>query len=166
MATHEGERNRDASGRDALRAADEDRQKVAEFLHAALNEGRLTLTEYDDRVRTAYAARTYADLDALLNDLPPVRSGQVAVPEQQRPAPKPPPDDKIRRLPLALMILWTVWGGVVAVNVVVWLLVSVTTGWGVYPWPIWVAGPTGAALLAATVGVQAIRSQRAHDHRR
>jgi len=166
MATHEGERNRDASGRDALRAADEDRQKVAEFLHTALNEGRLTLAEYDDRVRTAYAARTYADLDALLNDLPPVRAGEVAVPEQQqRPVPKPPPDDRIRRLPLALMILWTVWGGVVAVNVVVWLLVSLTTDW-VYPWPIWVAGPTGAALLAATVGVQAIRSQRAHDHRR
>jgi hypothetical protein len=166
MATHEGERNRDASGRDALRAADEDRQKVAEFLHAALNEGRLTLAEYDDRVRTAYAARTYADLDALLNDLPPVRSGQVAVPEhEQRPAPKPPVDDKVRRLPLALMILWTVWGGVVAVNVVVWLLVSITTG-STYPWPIWVAGPTGAALVATTVGVQAIRRQRAHDHRK
>ena len=164
MATHGGERERDSPGRDALRAADEDRQKVAEFLHAALNEGRLTLAEYDDRVRTAYAARTYADLDALLNDLPPARTGTVAVSANQRPVPTPPAE-KNRRLPLALMILWTIWAGVVGVNVVVWLLVSLTTGW-TYPWPIWVAGPSGVALFAATVGVQAIRSQRAHDEHR
>jgi hypothetical protein len=163
MATHGGERERDSPGRDAMRAADEDRQKVAERLHAALNEGRLTLAEYDDRVRTAYAAKTYADLDALLNDLPN-RTGTVAVPSVQRPMPKPPAD-RNRRLPLALMILWTVWGGIVGVNVVIWLLVSLTTDW-TYPWPIWVAGPTGAALLAATIGVQAIRNQRAHDERR
>jgi hypothetical protein len=163
MATHGGERERDSPGRDAMRAADEDRQKVAERLHAALNEGRLTLAEYDDRLRTAYAAKTYADLDALLSDLPN-RTGTVAVPSVQRPMPKPPVD-RNRRLPLALMILWTVWGGIVGVNVVIWLLVWLTTGW-TYPWPIWVAGPTGAALLAATLGVQAIRNQRAHDERR
>lgn len=64
---------------------------------------------------------------------------------------------------MALMVLWTVWGGLVAVNIAVWLILTVTVG-GIYPWPIWVAGPSGAALLAVTVGVQAIRENR-HDPR-
>ena len=34
---------------------------------------------------------------------------------------------------------------VVAVNVVVWLLVSVASGGFVHPWPIWLA-PSGAVL--------------------
>ena len=32
-----------------------------------------------------------------------------------------------------------------AINVVVWALVSGTSGHLVYPWPLWVAGPFGAA---------------------
>ena len=55
-----------------LRAADVDREFVAEQLRNALNEGRLTLTEYDDRLQEAYAARTYGDLKGLLSDLPDV----------------------------------------------------------------------------------------------
>ena len=35
---------------ETLRAADADRQKVADQLKAALDEGRLSLHEYDDRV--------------------------------------------------------------------------------------------------------------------
>jgi hypothetical protein len=157
MATHGGERN---ARPDSLRAADVDRQHVADQLYAALNEGRLDLGEYDERVRNAYAARTYADLDNLLNDLPPPnRDNAVAVPQREPPTPTIPaaPSGRQKRLPTALMVLWTVYGGIVAINVVVWFLVAVTVG-GVYPWPIWVAGPPGAALLAVTVGVQAIRN--------
>jgi hypothetical protein len=154
MATHGGERN---SRPDSLRAADVDRQHVADQLYAALNEGRLDLGEYDERVRTAYAARTYADLDNLLNDLPPPdRDNAIAVPRREPPTPTAPSGRPPKRLPTALMVLWTVYGGIVAINVVVWFLVAVTVG-GIYPWPIWVAGPPGAALLAVTVGVQAIR---------
>jgi hypothetical protein len=156
MATHGGERN--SHGHDSLRAADTDRQLVADQLYAALNEGRLNLAEYDDRVRQTYAARTYADLDGLLNDLPPVsRANALAVPPREPPTPEVPSGRPARRLPMALMVLWTVYGGVVGINLVVWLLVTVTTGSAIYPWPIWVAGPAGAALLAVTVGVQAIR---------
>ena len=43
---------------------------VAERLKAALDEGRLTLDEYDDRLQETYAAKTYGDLKALLADLP------------------------------------------------------------------------------------------------
>jgi hypothetical protein len=155
MATYGGERN---SHPDSLRAADVDRQHVADQLYAALNEGRLDLGEYDERVRNAYAARTYADLDNLLTDLPPPapQNNEVAVPQRKPPTPTAPTGSRPKRLPTALMVLWTVYGGIVAINVVVWFLVAITAG-PVYPWPIWVAGPPGAALLAVTVGVQAIR---------
>ena len=53
-----------------MRAGDADREAVAERLRAALSEGRLDLHEYDERLQRAYAAKTYADLDGLLDDLP------------------------------------------------------------------------------------------------
>ena len=52
---------------ETLRAADTDRQKIADQLKSALDEGRLSLHEYDDRVGQAYAARTYADLVGLVD---------------------------------------------------------------------------------------------------
>jgi hypothetical protein len=45
-----------------MRAADGDRKRVAEQLRSAHDEGRLTLTEYDERVQQAWAARTYGEL--------------------------------------------------------------------------------------------------------
>jgi hypothetical protein len=64
-----------------------------------------------------------------------------------------------RKMPLALLVLWTVWGSVMAVNLMVWFLVAVTVAGDVYPWPVWLLVP-GAALGAATVGVQTIRRQQ------
>ena len=55
-----------------LRAGDTDRERVAERLRLALDEGRLNLYEYDERLRDAYGAKTYSELDALLADLPNV----------------------------------------------------------------------------------------------
>lgn len=48
------------------------------------------------------------------------------------------------------------------VNVVVWGLASATTAHLIYPWPLWVAGPWGALLIAVSVGVTQIR----RDHYR
>jgi hypothetical protein len=58
-------------------------------------------------------------------------------------------------------VLWTVWGAVAAVNVMVWFVVAATTGLGLdlYLWPVWLLVP-GAALLAVTVGVQSIRREQ------
>jgi len=55
---------------ETMRAADADRHRIAEQLKASLDEGRLSLAEYDERVRDAYAARTYAELLILVADLP------------------------------------------------------------------------------------------------
>lgn len=146
-----------ADRREDLRAADVDRQFVAERLKGALDEGRLSLSEYDDRLREAYASKTYGDLDKVLADLPgfvPVSHSQVV------PAPNVYPTDAarqelaarhLRSVPRWLVGIWSAWLIAVSVNVVIWLLVSVSSGELVYFWPMWVAGPWGAVLLATTL---------------
>ncbi len=52
------------------RAADADRDQVAGLLGAAYTEGRLSKDEYDARLGAALLARTYADLDEVVTDLP------------------------------------------------------------------------------------------------
>ncbi len=58
----------------SLRASDSDREQVAERLHHAMAEGRLSEDELEQRLGVLYAARTYGELDALLADLPVKRS--------------------------------------------------------------------------------------------
>jgi hypothetical protein len=48
----------------------------------------------------------------------------------------------------------------VAVNLVIWFIVSVGAHHLIYLWPVWVAGPWGAILLAVSVGVGQIRRGR------
>jgi hypothetical protein len=52
------------------RAADADRDRVAGFLNTAYSEGRLSKDEHDARLESALSARTYADLDQVVTDLP------------------------------------------------------------------------------------------------
>ena len=54
----------------SMRACDADRDRVAELLSVAYSEGRLSKDEYDERLERAFAARTYADLDQIVTDLP------------------------------------------------------------------------------------------------
>ena len=53
-----------------MRAADADRDRVAGILSTAYSEGRLSRDEYDERLESAFSARTHADLDRLTTDLP------------------------------------------------------------------------------------------------
>jgi hypothetical protein len=58
-------------GRGAVtRASDQERDAVVQRVQDAFAEGRLDDTEFDQRTRAALTARTHADLDALLADLP------------------------------------------------------------------------------------------------
>jgi hypothetical protein len=54
----------------ALRASDADRERVTRLLGEHSADGRLTLDELAERVDAALQARTQAELDALLTDLP------------------------------------------------------------------------------------------------
>ncbi len=67
-----------------MRASDRERDAVVERLNQATSEGRLTLEEFGDRAGAAYEARTQAELDRLVADLPP--SGAVAPVPPSRPA--------------------------------------------------------------------------------
>lgn len=54
---------------DARRLTETERQEVAGTLRKALDEGRLDLAEFDERVRAAHAAATAADIAPLVADL-------------------------------------------------------------------------------------------------
>ena len=60
-----------------IRAADADRDRVVERLNIAYSEGRLSKDEHDGRLENALSARTYADLDQLVTDLPATRATAV-----------------------------------------------------------------------------------------
>lgn len=65
--------------RASLRAADADRERVAERLRQATAEGRLLPSELEERLEAAFSARSYGELDALVEDLPhpPARRHRV-----------------------------------------------------------------------------------------
>ena len=150
-----------------MRVSDRDRQTAGDQLKVALEDGRLDFAEYDRRLALAFGATTYGDLERLFADLPQEPLAPLAV----RPAATPPPAQTHRRepdammaaflrLPTALKILWSIWGTVVAINLVVWVLVGVGEGEIAYPWPIWLVIP-GTMLLGATFATQAVRHGRA-----
>ncbi|MFI6087397.1 DUF1707 domain-containing protein [Streptomyces sp. NPDC051218] len=53
-----------------LRAADADRDRVAERLRDAMAEGRLDMEEFEERLDATYKARTYGELEPITRDLP------------------------------------------------------------------------------------------------
>jgi len=68
--------------RDQMRASESDRQVVMERLGQAVEEGRLDVAEYQERVDAAMQARVYSELDVLLADLqqlPPPGFADTAV---------------------------------------------------------------------------------------
>ena len=146
-----------------MRASDRDRQQVVDRLRRALEDGRLTMEEYVDRMEVAYQAATYGDLAPLCADLP-ASSPVIARPQTAAAATAPPAVGSrvgyLASLPAVLKVLWVKWLVVVSINVAVWALVSGTSGHLAYPWPVWVAGPYGAALFAVSAGVTLFRRSR------
>jgi Domain of unknown function (DUF1707) len=105
----------------ALRASDAERERTATLLRDHAGAGRITPEELAERLDVAYAARTIAELDAVVADLPP------AV-EPARPSPE---RDHARRRVLHAV------GTVVLFNLVaigVWLASGTDGDF----WPKWV----------------------------
>jgi hypothetical protein len=155
-----------------MRASDAERQDVVERLRAGLDDGRLKMDEYVERMGRAYEAVTHGDLVPLCRDLPETTTpapARPAAPAPRVPAPAPVPapaaDHRgvFARQPAALKVLWTIWLVAVSVNVVVWVLVTGISGHLMYPWPLWVAGPYGAALLAISAAAAQFRRGRGPD---
>ena len=127
-----------------MRVSDADRVAGQERLRLAHDVGQLDLTEFDERVRSVWAARTRGGLARLTADLPappaqPDRPGVFAATPGGT----------------AMRVLTTVWLGVLTVNLVIWGILTLTVDAAIYPWWLWVGGPTGAVLAvlyAAGIG--------------
>ena len=134
-----------AMGHEGMRAGDRDRERVADRLRAALDEGRLDLSEFDERVQRAWAAKTYADLDGLVDDLPgaiPVAKSQI---EPHRDTGVPTPQDAARRGSRPA------YQGILTVFVVctlIWAMSSSGSGGPDHFWPGWVLIPLVFTVLA------------------
>lgn len=128
-------------GRDEMRAADSDRQAVADKLKQALDEGRLDLGEYDERLQKTYAAKTYGDLSGLLDDLPsapPATTTPNATPAAQTSAPLPVMSSRGGQLVKAWL---GGFGGIFVVCSVIWLITSISSGHLQNFWPVWLLIP-------------------------
>lgn len=150
--------------RHELRVSDRDRQAAADKLRSAHDEGRLDFAEYDQRLGAAYSSVTYGDLDRLFVDLPAAGGLEVAHVSPAAPARRPPrkipaEPSVLAAMPTALKVLWIVWASVGAINLTVWLLVSLGNGGPDYFWPMWLAVP-GSALVVTTVAMTAERRRR------
>jgi hypothetical protein len=152
----------------AVRVSDAERAEVADRLARAHGEGRLTLAEYDERVRAAHGALVRDDLAPLLGDLPGVTTTAAASAEPVAAEPVRPRRREVcgafpvpPGLPFApggLRGAVAAWAVASAVNVVIWLAVVLGSATLVYPWWIWVAGPWGVALLVGALGRSAQHS--------
>ena len=92
--------------RQMMRASDSDRQQVVDRMRAAMEDGRLKMDEYVDRM----GART--------------RRGRMATSPGCTPTCRRPRAEVARRgafaeLPTALKVLWTIWLVPVAINIAV-----------------------------------------------
>lgn len=117
-----------------LRASDAEREQVVSLLSDHMATGRLDPAEFEERMTSAYAARTRGELDALLTDLPtretpPARPRRAVTVAARRSGP---------------YANWLLTG---VICLVIWAATSVAAGEALYFWPVWVIGPWGVMLL-------------------
>lgn len=128
-------------GRDEMRAGDSDRQAVADKLKKALDEGRLDIVEYDERLQKTYAAKTYGDLEGLLDDLPGTSVSPRAQAEPVAGA-QPAAAPAVSKRPGQLIKAGLGgFGGIFVVGSVIWLVTSLGSGHMQYFWPVWLLIP-------------------------
>ncbi len=127
-------------GREGMRAGDSDRKAVADQLKLALDEGRLDLSEYDERLQRTYGAKTFADLDGLLDDLPgtvPPQQSQVQPSQAPTAVPSVPGRSTANQV-----ARWVgPYGGVIVVCIIIWAITSASAGHPTYFWPVWMLIP-------------------------
>ena len=126
----------------AIRASDAEREAVAAVLKKSAAEGRLTIEELEERLGSAYSAKTYAELMQLSADLPDHNGARTSA---RGAALAAGPRDlhrsrgRARGGPIVLIALfWTIWA------------VSVATSPGHSLeglWPLWLTSIWGLAFL-------------------
>ena len=171
-----------------LRAADTDREAIARQLGDALSLGRLTPAEYEERMATLWAAKTYGDLAELTADLPaPATSWPTSTPPPG-PAPARVTAPSSEAAPWAwtsawasawagpwggscsssrraakagsVRAAWAAWLGTAVVVLTIWTASWIAGGRAGYFWPAWVIGPWGAVLIAESLKASQRRPDR------
>ncbi|GLY07429.1 MULTISPECIES: DUF1707 domain-containing protein [Actinoplanes] len=105
-----------------IRTSDAEREQVAEILRAAMSEGRLDLSEGEERLATAYAARYRDELRSLTTDLPEGGRRALDMTPQGRAATR---RDLIRHASFILVAAGVLTG--------LWLLSGATFFWPAIP---------------------------------
>jgi hypothetical protein len=111
------------------RVGDAERARTVDLLKEAHVAGYLTLPEIDERLSAALGARTRADLDRLVGDLPPEwrarKAGEPAEPAPQRQRVREVAPQVLRVLPILLIVAVVV--------------LAISRGFFYFPWPLlWV----------------------------
>ena len=157
--------------RDRMRAGDGDREAVAQRLKTALDEGRLDLHEYDERLQQTYAAKTFADLDGLTSDLPGTGLPGTATAQRSQLAPQPPMAAPVAGSEIGEVRKpggppWLAsYGGLVLVCVLIWAISSFAAGDLLYFWPVWMLIPLIFGAIGQMTGRAARRDGRGHRGR-
>ena len=125
--------------RSHIRVSDADRAAAAERLRIALDEGRLDLVEYDMRLRSAYAATTYGELEPVTADLPaaklPAVKESAAAAERRK-----------------WLNEWRDWLGGAVIMIAIWGTTSLVSGSLLPFWPAIPLGIWAAVLVAGVLG--------------
>lgn len=131
------------------RAADSDRDLVAEDLRDAFTEGRLDNDEYERRVQAVWEARTYGELDRLTADLPqPLQRVQRQAEEKEQQAVA----ERKKREFREYVDEWQTWLGASIIMIAIWGISSIASGELRNFWPLWPIGIWGVILLVAGFG--------------
>jgi len=117
------------SGGVAVRASDEQRERVARILQLATGEGLLDLDEAGERIGRAYAARTVDELIPLTADLP--HQGRRLL--ERTPEARAAARAGLRRHAGSVAL-------VALLLLAVWTVTAVLNGEPYYFWPIWPIG--------------------------
>lgn len=142
-----------------LRASDQDRQGIADQLKDAVSEGRIDLSEYDERLAAAYSAKTYGELSQVTADLPPPEK-QAVVPSagapmatsQQIAEAEKATFERRLRLRRRLWGMWRPWAAASTITTGIWLAITIAAGELTFFWPVFVIVPWGFVLLAKSLG--------------
>ncbi|ANY06779.1 DUF1707 SHOCT-like domain-containing protein [Pseudonocardia sp. HH130630-07] len=138
-----GEQQADGTDGAALvRVSDAERAETAERLKLAHDEGRLSLTEYDERLQQAYAATVRADLDRVVADLPVVARTDLPAVRAERAETEKAQETR------AYLAEWRSWGGVAVLLTGIWGIQALSSDGLPFYWPIWPLGIWGVILLA------------------
>ena len=117
-----------------MRISDVERGKVQDSLRRAHDIGQLDLGEFDERVRSVWAARTRGELERVTADLPAL-----------------PPEPGRRTVfsdtggGIAMRVLTIIWSSLTMVSLSIWGLIALNTGSSL--WLLWMALPPGLVLL-------------------